>query len=105
VEIRETRIFTERITNILSDDEYRQLQGKLVNNPEAGALIPEGQGLRKLRWGISGKGKRSGLRVIYYWYAGDEIVYMLFAYKKSEKEDLTSKQTKALIKYVKEGVL
>ncbi len=105
MEIIETHVFTRKIKNVLSDNEYRKLQWALVINPEIGALISGGRGLRKLRWDIPGKGKRGGLRIIYYWYAQDEMIYMLFPYKKSEQDDLTDEQLKMLSKYVKGGVL
>ncbi len=105
MEIIETSIFTKKINEILSDDEYSELQWELSINPEAGVLIPGGRGLRKLRWVIPGRGKRGGLRVIYYWYTQDEKLYMLFPFKKSEQEDLTKEQMKVLIEYVKEGVI
>ena len=105
MEIIETHIFTKKIKAILSDDEYRKLQWELVINPEAGPLIPGCRGLRKLRWSIPGKGKRGGLRVIYYWYTQDEKIYMLLPYKKSEQEDLTREQLKILIEFVKDGVI
>ncbi len=105
MEIIENSFFTRRIKEVISDDEYSQLQRALVVNPEAGAVILGGGGLRKLRWAVSGKGKSGGLRIIYYWYAGEEIIYMLFVYKKSEQEDLTSKQKKILKEYVRGGLL
>jgi mRNA-degrading endonuclease RelE of RelBE toxin-antitoxin system len=105
MEIIETPIFTRKINDVLSDDEYGRLQWMLVINPEAGAVIPGCRGLRKLRWAIPGKGKRGGLRIIYYWYTQDEKIYMLLPYKKSEQGDLTHEQIKILNDYVKEGVL
>ncbi|VFN03575.1 MAG: hypothetical protein BECKG1743F_GA0114225_108202 [Candidatus Kentron sp. G] len=62
----ETPIFTKAITRLLSDDEYRELQGKLLLHPDAGVLIKGSGGLRKIRWKGRGTGKRGGIRVIYY---------------------------------------
>ena len=55
MEFIETAIFTKRILEILTDEDYRQLQTELVNHPSSGSLIPQGKGLRKLRWAIHGK--------------------------------------------------
>jgi hypothetical protein len=105
MEIIENSVFTRRIKEILSDDEYGQLQQMLVIDPGAGVVIPGSGGLRKLRWAVPGKGKSSGLRIIYYCYIDEEIIYMLFVYKKSEQRDLTNKQIKMLKEYVKGGLL
>ena len=105
MEIIETPIFTERITAVLSDDEYSELQWALIINPEAGKVIPKCKGLRKLRWNLPGKGKSGGLRIIYYLYREDGKIYMLLPYKKSEQEDLTNEQIKKLSQYVKAGLL
>lgn len=105
MEIIETPVFTERIVWILDDHEYRLLQSVLITNPAAGVLIPGSRGLRKLRWMTGQKGKRGGIRIIYYWYFSKSIILMLFVYKKSVAADLTKKQLKALSEHVKGGVL
>jgi hypothetical protein len=64
--IIETSIFTRQVQVLLDDDDYRSLQMTLVLRPEAGGLIPGGGGLRKIRWGAKGRGKRGGVRLIYY---------------------------------------
>jgi mRNA-degrading endonuclease RelE of RelBE toxin-antitoxin system len=80
----------------MPDEEYRALQLALVLRPEQGALIPGGSGLRKVRWGGKGRGKRGGFRVIYYWELKSETIYMLYLYSKNEQSDLTPVQAKAL---------
>lgn len=100
--IIETAIFTKRVQSILSDDEYRLLQNQLVANPPRGNLIPGSGGLRKMRWYVSGRGKRGGLRVIYYWSAATDVILLLFVYPKTVQEDLTREQLKALKKVINE---
>ena len=94
--IIETRIFTRRIKELISDDEYRALQETLVNRPGMGDIVQGTGGLRKVRWKQKGQGKSGGVRVIYYWMTGDEQLYMLYVYPKSQQEDLTAEQKKAL---------
>lgn len=62
----ETPIFTEDLAGLLSDDGYGEFQQYLADNPEAGDVIPDTGGMRKIRWGANGKGKRGGVRVIYF---------------------------------------
>jgi hypothetical protein len=62
----ETKLFTRLVQEYLADDEYLKLQQALLSDPEAGAIIPGSGGVRKLRWGLSGRGKRGGIRVIYF---------------------------------------
>jgi mRNA-degrading endonuclease RelE of RelBE toxin-antitoxin system len=98
----ETPIFTKLVVDLIPDDEYRKLQLALVLRPEAGKIIPGSGGLRKIRWKISGSGKRGGLRLIYFWDVPEDIIYMLLIYKKSKQEDLTPNQLKTLRNLVKE---
>ena len=75
---------------------------KLAVRPEQGSVIPGTGGLRKVRWRVKGKGKRGGLRVIYYWTSEESTIYMLMLYERSEQADLTPAQTKVLKKLVEE---
>jgi|SRR3990172_8009530 len=100
----ETRVFTRELQGFMSDDDYRALQSALLLRPEAGAIIPGSGGLRKVRWGFTGTGKRGGARVIYYWHRAEECIYMLLIYRKSRQEDLTHEQLRVLRKLVKENL-
>lgn len=87
---------------LLDPESYRLLQLRLLADPAAGSVIPGTRGLRKIRWQGSGRGKRGGIRAIYYWSAPDDVVLMLLAYPKNEKDDLTAEQKKLLVALVKE---
>jgi len=97
----ESRIFTRFLHDYLDDDEYRELQGYLAENPEAGDLIPGSAGIRKVRWSGSGRGKRGGTRIIYYWQVPDSEIYLLNLYSKGEMSDLSAKEREALKRMVK----
>jgi len=90
--IVETSIFTKKIATLLSDEEYRLLQNALVEMPGSGSLIQGSGGIRKIRYGADGRGKRSGVRVIYYWATHHDQIFMLYAYAKNERDDLTKDQ-------------
>ncbi len=96
MEIIETSVFSKIVDNVLSLEEYRLLQLAVAVNPEVGKIIPASGGLRKIRWGLPGKGKRSGIRVVYYWYKSEEQIVMLYAYKKTKQEVLDGDQIKIL---------
>ena len=93
----ETKVFTGRIVDVMSDDDYAALQSHLSDHPDAGDMIPGCGGVRKIRWSGSGRGKRGGSRLIYYWDFGDRIL-MIYVYRKNEREDLTGEQKKAIRK-------
>ncbi|MDO8789797.1 MAG: hypothetical protein Q7J42_17110 [Sulfuritalea sp.] len=75
MEFIETPTFTRLITSLLSDDEFRELQNEIVEDPERGDLIKGGGGIRKLRYGLQGRGKSGGIRVIYYWVKDNHLIY------------------------------
>jgi len=87
---------TRAITELMDDDGYRLLQAVLLENPEAGAIIVGSGGLRKVRWALPGRGKRGGARMIYYFCVVKSRIYLLYAYSKSAKGDLTREQVKIL---------
>lgn len=84
----ETKLFTRLIGGYLSDEEYASLQWALAADPEAGALIPGSGGVRKVRWRVSGRGKRGGIRVIYYSRARQGVIWMLTVYAKNVQENI-----------------
>jgi mRNA-degrading endonuclease RelE of RelBE toxin-antitoxin system len=98
----ETPVFTDAIRRLATDESYRALQTALLLRPQQGPLIRGSGGLRKLRWAAPGRGKRGGIRVVYYWDAKSETVYMLLAYAKSSQEDLTPTQLRMLARIVRE---
>ncbi len=100
--IVETSIFTRQVTTLLTDEEYREFQLLLAEQPGLGKVIKGGNGLRKARWAPKDHGKSGGVRVIYYWVVRQDRILMLFMYPKSERSDLTPEQIKVLAKIVKE---
>jgi mRNA-degrading endonuclease RelE of RelBE toxin-antitoxin system len=94
--IIETTVFTRQVLELLSDDEYRRFQEFLADRPNAGALIRNGGELRKIRWALEGRGKRGGVRVIYYWAVPHDQLLLLLVYSKNERADLTPDQLKRL---------
>lgn len=89
--------------NYLNDETFRSLQEAMMRNPEAGDVIEGTGGLRKLRHGNMrrGKGKRGGLRVIYYWWDGHSQFWLFTLYDKDEMDDLSSDQKKVLKRMLK----
>ncbi|OGT80355.1 MAG: hypothetical protein A3H91_13780 [Gammaproteobacteria bacterium RIFCSPLOWO2_02_FULL_61_13] len=98
----ETPIFTKVINRLLDDEAYRALQVALMLRPEQGSAIGGARGARKLRWARSGTGKRSGIRVIYYWAPADAAFYMLYAYAKNEQSNITPVQARVLGQLIRE---
>jgi mRNA-degrading endonuclease RelE of RelBE toxin-antitoxin system len=89
------------VQTLLTDDEYRDLQNALIVQPNIGPVIPGGGGLRKMRWSYHGKGKRGGVRVIYYLVTEDRIL-MVYIYPKGKQDDLTPEQLRRLRRIIEE---
>ena len=96
----ETRVFIRIIDSFLSDDERFALIDSLVQNPDIGDVI-QGGGARKMRWMLRGRGKRSGLRIIYLWSKTRAQILLLLAYSKTDKSDLTPEEIKLISKEAK----
>lgn len=86
----------KKITALLNDEEYRALQNALIEKPHLGDIIQGSGGIRKVRCGATGRGKRGGGRVIYYWATTQNQIFMLYAYAKNEQSDLTKEQLAVL---------
>lgn len=92
----ETPVFTHAVQELLSEEEYSQFQLFLSRNPLAGDVIQSTGGLRKVRWAASGRGKRNGVRVIYYHVTTHQQVRLILIYRKGLKDDLSEDEKKVL---------
>jgi hypothetical protein len=88
--------FTEKALRLIGDDEIFAIQLYLMEQPDAGDIIPGSGGCRKLRWAAKGHGKRGGARVIYYWITADDRILLLDLYAKNESANLSQAQLKEL---------
>jgi len=98
MEFIESPAFTRHLSDYLSDEGYRALQNELAGNPQAGDLMPGTGGFRKVRWADPrrGKGRRGGLRIVYYYFPLDREIWLLTLFDKDEASDLLPKEKKAL---------
>jgi hypothetical protein len=92
--------FEKACPSLFTEADVFELELALLLNPQAGDLIPGAMGLRKLRRPASGRGKRGGARVIYYFVGRRQTVLLLFAYAKNVQGDLSPAQVKQLSKIV-----
>jgi len=81
-------LFSRLLGDYLTDDEYASLQDALMERPERGAVVPGSGGVRKLRWGQPGRGKRGGVRIIYYVKGHEGAIWMLTIYAKNEEQSI-----------------
>jgi hypothetical protein len=108
MEFRELKEFTKQISKLSTDDELYNLQVELYNDPEKGTVIKGTGGARKVRMAVRSKGKSGGNRVIYYWHDEDDVIWMLKAYAKKDKANISGSETNDLYEIVsdiKRGLL
>ena len=89
VTVVETPEFIRRIDKLMDDDERAALILYLAENPTAGDLIPGTGGVRKLRWGLEGRGKRGGARIIHFFHSSRLPLFLLTAFAKNERSDIS----------------
>ncbi len=99
----ETKLFTRLVQENLSDEEYRELQTLLIDQPEAGKIVPGSGGVRKLRWRAPGRGKRGGYRVIYFAKLEQGVIWMLTLYPKNVKDNIPAGLLRRIRKEVEDG--
>lgn len=99
----EAGTFTRLVYDYLTEEEYIGLQSYLFTHPEAGAVVPGSGGVRKLRWTVSGRGKRGGIRVIYYWKQTESEIWLLTLYAKNEAASIPGHVLKKIAKEINHG--
>ena len=104
ITVAETRMFQRKVASLLSEHEREDLIAYLSEYPNAGVLMEGTGGIRKLRWARSGGGKSGGIRVIYYFHDKSMPLYLLTAFGKNEKANLSKEERNLLAKAVKELV-
>ena len=100
VRIFTTRTYERAIRKLLSQADRRAMEAAIIADPGASPVIRGTGGLRKLRWAGSGRGKRGGIRTVYFRHARHEAIYLLTAYAKADREDLSPADRKALSRLV-----
>lgn len=98
MEFIEAPAFTRHVYEYLDDKGYRKLQAALAPYPNLGDVMPGAGGFRKMRWADPrrGKGRRGGLRVIYFYFEFERQIWLMTLYGKYEASDLTAHERKAL---------
>ena len=96
----ETEEFLRKARPLMSDAEREELVAFVSANPEAGKIIPETGGVRKVRWALAGRGKRGGARLIYYYHSERMPLFLLSAYPKNEKANLSKAERNAMKRLV-----
>lgn len=94
----ETPAFINAAKSLVHDDERMDIIAWLAENPEAGVVVPETGGVRKVRWARQGQGKSGGYRIIYYYHSGRIPLFLLYMYGKNDKGNLTKAERNTMRK-------
>jgi mRNA-degrading endonuclease RelE of RelBE toxin-antitoxin system len=89
ITVAETALFLKQAAGLWRDEDRAEFVDYIAANPDAGHLIPDTGGLRKIRWGRAGSGKRGGVRVIYFYHDDAMPLFLLLIYAKSQRENWT----------------
>jgi hypothetical protein len=98
ITVAETPLFVRQAEQVWTDAEREEFVDFIAGNPEAGDLIPETGGVRKVRWSKAGSGKRGGVRVIYFHHDANQPLYLLLVYAKARREDLLADEKRTMRK-------
>ena len=93
---RRCSLFIRQAEDVWDDAERDAFVNYIARNPQAGDVIPETGGVRKIRWATSGTGKRGGARVVYFYHDASRPLYLLMVYAKARREDLTPDEKRAV---------
>jgi len=96
----ETPSYLADAEKLFTEDERKAIVDQIANDPLCGVVIPGTHGIRKVRVGFDGRGKRGGARMIYVFFGDDMPIFLLAAFAKNERADLTPKERAALGKVV-----
>ena len=96
ITVAETPLFIRQAATIWDDDEHSEFVIFIAANPEAGDVVPDTGGVRKVRWSRKGSGKRGGVRVVYFYHNADRPLYLLMVYAKARQEDLSPAEKRSV---------
>jgi hypothetical protein len=100
--VAESALFVRQAVNLWAEDEHSAFVDFIAGTPDAGDLIPDTGGLRKVRWSRQGSGKRGGVRVIYFFHDVEMPLYLLMIYAKARQENFSSDEKRRIREMVAE---